>query len=443
MPRVTSVRIEFKQYGVRMGESFDGRSFVLLLDAPHAAANSLPANDHQLLEPFGARLPRWVASGIDRAMAALELVSSDALAPRSAIRGFASHVLTATVLDIAGVVYDAPHLQTTDAELVRDLVAREIPIDAVIASMRKMQEQWLEMLIGEAMSASNEGSQLVPQIAAILSRTVDTWVVLVTDALEEERHRVAPTEQVRLRALIEQIVLGKQQASPEVLRAFGASETDWFTALVAVAPAGRQLERVKLHDFTQRFVKLTRGNLAARYETSTGMYCAWSASTQLPETVKKESFQDEFRHSDIVHIGIGGSHTGVAGFRRSALEAEDAVSFSLLKGQGRFASYAEHPLPILLARDTERALWMTECVLGELAADRPDMSTLRDTLRALFANRMRISQTAEALHVHRNTLIHRLDRIEEILGRTISEQTDHLQAALSVADTLPPISDSR
>lgn len=61
----------------------------------------------------------------------------------------------------------------------------------------------------------------------------------------------------------------------------------------------------------------------------------------------------------------------------------------------------------------------------------------RNTLRAFFAAKMRIAPAAENLFVHRNTLIHRLGRIEEMLGHPVGERSAEVQAALAVAAMYP------
>ena len=65
------------------------------------------------------------------------------------------------------------------------------------------------------------------------------------------------------------------------------------------------------------------------------------------------------------------------------------------------------------------------------------MGELRNTLRAFFATRMRIATAAERLLVHRNTLIHRLDRIEKLVGHPLSERTAEVQESLMIAEHYP------
>ncbi|MFL5706404.1 MAG: PucR family transcriptional regulator, partial [Ktedonobacteraceae bacterium] len=73
--------------------------------------------------------------------------------------------------------------------------------------------------------------------------------------------------------------------------------------------------------------------------------------------------------------------------------------------------------------------------LGPLlpAANRGD-TTLIETLEGFFHCNGNLSETARSMHLHRNSLLYRLGRIEEILGRSLedSELRLSLQIALKI-----------
>jgi len=50
--------------------------------------------------------------------------------------------------------------------------------------------------------------------------------------------------------------------------------------------------------------------------------------------------------------------------------------------------------------------------------------TLQNTLQAYFANNADFAKTAEVLHVHRNTLRYRLEKISDILGVDLKNMQD-------------------
>lgn len=65
-------------------------------------------------------------------------------------------------------------------------------------------------------------------------------------------------------------------------------------------------------------------------------------------------------------------------------------------------------------------------------SDRLNHTDYRHTLEAFFRNNQNISDTAEFLHIHRNTAIYRLGKIEELLGLDLDDYRIRLQLELAV-----------
>ena len=64
----------------------------------------------------------------------------------------------------------------------------------------------------------------------------------------------------------------------------------------------------------------------------------------------------------------------------------------------------------------------TEEIIGPLAAyDRRQRGSLVETIDAYFNHHANVSQTAESLFIHRNTLLYRLERIQELTGQDINQ----------------------
>lgn len=133
-------------------------------------------------------------------------------------------------------------------------------------------------------------------------------------------------------------------------------------------------------------------------------------------------------------VGIGEPHPGADGFRRTFLEASDALMLAVSLGESGGVSYGDAALAIVLSRDEERARWFVEHELRELATDTPEMADMRNTLRVFFDTRMRIAPAAERLFLHRNTLINRLERLQAVLGHSVAERSAETQAALVLAE---------
>jgi purine catabolism regulator len=72
-----------------------------------------------------------------------------------------------------------------------------------------------------------------------------------------------------------------------------------------------------------------------------------------------------------------------------------------------------------------------EETLGELLAYE-GASELIHTLEAFFAHNANLSQTADALFIHRNTLVYRLERIEAITQMDLDKPENRLAMQLAL-----------
>jgi purine catabolism regulator len=84
-------------------------------------------------------------------------------------------------------------------------------------------------------------------------------------------------------------------------------------------------------------------------------------------------------------------------------------------------------------------------IIGPLVRyDEEHRGSLMQTLSAYFSNHGNISKTAESLFVHRNTLLYRMDRIQELTGQDLNNSDMRLALHLSLKlwqlrhDTTPP-----
>jgi len=75
----------------------------------------------------------------------------------------------------------------------------------------------------------------------------------------------------------------------------------------------------------------------------------------------------------------------------------------------------------------------TDQVIGPLVAyDTQHRGSLVQTIDAYFTHHGNISQTAESLFVHRNTLLYRLDRIQELTGHDLNQADMKLALQLAL-----------
>jgi DNA-binding PucR family transcriptional regulator len=142
-----------------------------------------------------------------------------------------------------------------------------------------------------------------------------------------------------------------------------------------------------------------------------------------------------------VHVASGLPGDGVAGFRRSheqAITAERAGRTTEPGAAGlcRLYDYGDLELMILLGDDAEATADFVRRELGPLAADNRSMAALRETVRCLLDNERGVAITAKHLHIAKNTVVYRVKKAEQLLGRSLREDRLRLHLALYLASRL-------
>lgn len=133
---------------------------------------------------------------------------------------------------------------------------------------------------------------------------------------------------------------------------------------------------------------------------------------------------------DDITVAIGGAGLGREGFRRSHFQALTAHRLLLRLGAAeRIARYDELRLMDIMIDDEERIDDFLAATLGDLLDAEPE---LPEVLRVWFAQRCNASAAAAALYTHRNTVVRRLARAEELLPVRIDGHAVAIAAALEL-----------
>jgi DNA-binding PucR family transcriptional regulator len=140
--------------------------------------------------------------------------------------------------------------------------------------------------------------------------------------------------------------------------------------------------------------------------------------------------------SPAVSVGVGTARAGIDGIRRSHQEARQALTLGRrLNGAGhltRFESLGVFRLIFAAEHLPELATLHLETLGSLLDYDREHNADLVRTLDAFFAANGSPKEAAERLHVHRNTVLYRLDRIREITGFKLEDATVRLRLQLAL-----------
>jgi purine catabolism regulator len=138
--------------------------------------------------------------------------------------------------------------------------------------------------------------------------------------------------------------------------------------------------------------------------------------------------------------GIGRLATGIIAIPHAYREAQQALEIGRkLFGDGKLHSFSQlgiYRLLFYLYGHEELTNFYQE-TLGPLL-DAGSNNALLETLEEFFHYNGNLSETARAMHLHRNSLLYRLGRIEELLGRSLedAELRLSLQIALKIRHLL-------
>ncbi|MDP8921424.1 MAG: helix-turn-helix domain-containing protein [Chloroflexota bacterium] len=136
-----------------------------------------------------------------------------------------------------------------------------------------------------------------------------------------------------------------------------------------------------------------------------------------------------------VSVGVGRYHAEVRGLARAYREADQALAIGrALLGGDRSVHFEDLGVQRLLfqLRDNPELAAFYEDLLGKLQAhDERNGSELVNTLEAFFECHGNHVRTAQRLHLHRNTLLYRLERARQVLSFELDDAETRL--ALQVA----------
>lgn len=129
-----------------------------------------------------------------------------------------------------------------------------------------------------------------------------------------------------------------------------------------------------------------------------------------------------------VRIAIGPAARGMAGFRRSYLDALTTQRMvARLHSRQRVAFFADVQLVALITQHPEATDEFIKSTLGNFEAASAELQL---TVLTFIKEQCNVSRTAKRLYTHRNTLLRRLERAEQLLPRPLEETSVQVAVAL-------------
>lgn len=330
-------------------------------------------------------------------------------------------------------------------DIVRTVVRRGIDLDVIYQAYRRGQHIVWQHWMAHAETVVLPGPELV-QLLAVSSRLlfefVDHVMGRVIAAAQHEREEVLGgalarrTETVRL--ILDGAPIGTRRASERL----GYELTRRHTALVVWAEtADREGPGDHRHGALESAATVLARAAGApgplTFPAGTSTLWAWLGTHAEPDPAALRAAMA--RVPAEIRVAVGPTRAGVTGFRDSHGAALDIQR--LLAGQRsgeRLALHEDLEVTALAVRDPARAAEFVADTLGPLAADNPNAARLRETVRVFLDEAENAPRAAARLHTHRNTVLQRVARATELLGRHPGERRLATELALELAHRLGP-----
>lgn len=163
---------------------------------------------------------------------------------------------------------------------------------------------------------------------------------------------------------------------------------------------------------------------------------AWITTTSAPPSRVLDELRFRTAKAPGVRVAVGEPGCGMAGFRTSHTQAEEAQRIARLGSgaDGTVTRYRDIAVRALASVNLEQARDFVARELAALAASDDTTRRLAATLRTYLEENCGRAKTAKRLHIHENTVAYRLRRVEELLGGPLDERTLERRVALALVD---------
>lgn len=324
-------------------------------------------------------------------------------------------------------------------ELARLLAQRDIPITALEHAYRLYQDSVIRWCLQELAIRSDDGA-VTARAALDITTLVSAHVNLIAQQLlttyEAERDAWRLRRSASRSARIDDI-LGNRPVE------LGAAESALGYRLgqyhVGIIVWSERTERAELAHL-EGAVKTIADELGIRAQPlfeprdeHTGW--AWlpmgdkGAMNRMRLAMIAESWNRP------INVALGAPRSGLEGFARTHIQAQQARAV-IQASQGprpRIVSVDNLGAVALMCGDLEAARRWVGDILGALAADCPSAAQSRATLREFLRTGGSYAATATALHMHKNSVVYRIHKIEDQLGRSVHEGRLELENALELS----------
>ncbi len=330
-----------------------------------------------------------------------------------------------------------PYVSADMVDTARELARRglsELLMNVARSTQNTAWELWMKMAFN-----LTQDPRVLEEFLEVSSRSIsefiDSNMRVVTQIILEEKSAQAHDDPIDKRSLVSRLLEGRDVDTEQFGRRLGYSLFQkHYAGLVWCESPDAEIRL--LEDVARTLAQLT--GTAAPLIVFAGPATLWVWS-HAAKPLDLNLLQGIALRFSGIRAAIGSPGTGVNGFRRSHLEALTTQRLmGRLAGAPAVATIDQVRMVSLMTQDDRAARQFVLSTLGRLATE---PSVLQRSLHAFLANGCNVTQTAEALGTHRNTLLRRLERAQDLLPVRLADHRIQIAAALELVIWSTPLID--
>ena len=309
--------------------------------------------------------------------------------------------------------------------IARDLVRRgldESAVDAYRIGQNVAWRFWMQIVFGLT-SDPQELRELLDVSALSISSFIDATIAGIYQQMEVEREELTGGSHAERREVVELILDGAPITRGRAEGKLGYRLDQSHTA--AVVWGGEP--DTDLSDLDRAVESLIgpQGRRALSVLASAATRWVWLPGRDSPDLTRAAAAVEQLPG---VRIAVGPVAAGIEGFRRSHLDAITTQRMVVRMGSAqRVASYEDVELVALVTADPEGADRFINHTLGDFESASAE---LHESVLTFVTEQCNASRAAARLYTHRNTLLRRIARAEELLPRPLATTSVHVAVAL-------------
>jgi DNA-binding PucR family transcriptional regulator len=310
-------------------------------------------------------------------------------------------------------------------DIARDLIRRgmdESAIDAYRIGQNVAWRFWMQIAF-DLTSDPQELRELLDVSARSIASFIDATIAGMYTQIEAEREELTGGAHAERREAVTLILDGAPITRQRAESRLGYRLNQTHTAAVIWGNESdtdlSDLDRAA-DALMQTAVERPLGVLA-----SAATRWVWIPGRQRPDLTRVSAALQQLPG---VRIALGSTAAGIEGFRRSHLDAITTQRMMARLGSPqRIAGFTDVELVALITADPERADGFIKHTLGDFESAGAE---LHESVLTFVTEQCNASRAAARLYTHRNTLLRRLARADEMLPQPLQTNGVHVAVAL-------------